>query len=335
MNHTEGISPAPVPRVGGRGILTLAHGARRYTNMAKVLAQSLRVHCAGIPRALITDSTDPSLNRLYDIQVPLKPEFGKGLQQKLYLDAYSPFDETLFIDSDCLVVRNVAGIWSYFDGIPVGVIGGPMRDGYWFGDIAAIRSRFGLESIPRFNSGMVYFDRSEKAAAVFSTAREIMRDYESLGFTPMRTGGKNDEPVLAVALALHGVTAVDDDGTTMRTPIGLRGPLTIDVLRGICHFNKDGTMVAPAIAHFCGWRSRAFHYRRETLKLQLAIHSPLSGRVISQLVNAVCNPPYAIVVATGGPAFKIMERRYKYKQSMRRRRPDSAEPSARPRGRRR
>jgi hypothetical protein len=30
-------------------------------------------------------------------------DYGSGVVQKLYLDRYSPFDETLFIDSDCLL----------------------------------------------------------------------------------------------------------------------------------------------------------------------------------------------------------------------------------------
>jgi hypothetical protein len=313
----------------GRGILTLAHGERRYITMAKVLAETLRMHCGHIPRALITDSADPALANLYDIRIPLQPEFGKGLQQKLYLDIYTPFEETLFIDSDCLVVRTVEGIWPLFAGTPVGVIGGPMRDGYWFGDIASIRSHFGLDSIPRFNSGMLYFDRGEETGKVFATAREIMRNYDTLGFTPMRGGGRNDEPVLAVALAIHGVSAIDDGGSTMRTPIGLRGPLSIDVLRGTCHFNKDGTQVEPAIAHFCGWRSRGFHYRREQVKLHLAAHSPLPTRLISHAVNAICNPPYAIGVAAFGPAFRLLEHRYKQRTAMRRRLMTQAESAPR------
>ena len=105
---------------------------------------------------------------------------------------------------------------------------------------------------------------------MFATARELMRRYAELGFRPLRGGGPNDEPVFAFALALHGVAGVDDGGVSSRTPIGIRGPLRLDVLRGGCRFNKQGVVVEPALVHFCGWRARGFHYRRERLKLRLA-----------------------------------------------------------------
>ena len=49
--------------------------------------------------------------------------------QKLHLDAYTPFDETLYIDADCLAVAPVAPLFALFADVPVGVVGGPIRDG--------------------------------------------------------------------------------------------------------------------------------------------------------------------------------------------------------------
>ena len=305
----------------GRGIVTLAHGHRRYIGMAKTLGRTLRLHCDHIPRAVITDADDPELDRLYHIRIPFRPELGTGMEQKLSLDRYSPFEQTLFIDSDCLVVRDIDTLWALFSDVPVGVIGSPMCDGYWFGDVAKICAHFHVASIPRFNSGLLYFDASDQAAALFASAREIMARYEELGFTPMLRGSRNDEPVLAFALAIHGVPGIQDGGVGMRTPIGLRGPLAIDVLRGYCRFNKDGALVEPAIAHFCGWRARAFHYRRERLKLALAARCSLPRPLISVAVNALADPPYRFGSVAGRPAFLWLERRIRQRQARRAGRP--------------
>jgi hypothetical protein len=296
------------PRIGGRGVLTLAHGSQRFINMAKLLGESLRWHAPHLRRAVVTDS-HRDLADVYDLCIPVDLSFGKGLLQKLHLDLYTPFDETLFVDSDCLVVGPIDPLWPLFSAVPVGVVGGPIRDEYWFGDVAVIRERLGVvEPVPHFNGGLIYLDSSPEARAVFGTARDLMSRYGELGFAPLRGGRPNDEPVLAFALALHGIGGVDDGGHSMRTPIGIRGPLRLDVLRGGSRFNKQGVVVEPTIVHFCGWRARGFHYRRERLKLRLANSTMLPPGFISRTVNAIANPPYTAVAALCRPPLRVAER---------------------------
>lgn len=112
MHDKDGVEWLP------RGILTLAYGAKRYVNMAKVLARSLMLY-NNDPRALVTDSNDPELRELYYILVPLNSIFGTGVRQKLHLDSYSPCEETLFIDSGCIVVRPISELWSFFSEVPL------------------------------------------------------------------------------------------------------------------------------------------------------------------------------------------------------------------------
>lgn len=272
---------------GTQGILTTAYGPSRYRDLAITLARSLDRHSPEIRRAVITDTVDARLDSLYAFRVPLVAERGRGLVQKLWLLEYSPFERTLFLDADCLVVRDVSFLWELFAGHPFAAVGARhATDGFWFGDIADRCRRFGLESIPVFNGGLYYFERCDAATEVAADARALADRYDEFGFIRMGNGSINDEVVLSLAIARNpGGSLVDDDGRAMRTPLDIRGPLTIDVLRGSGSFVKGQHRVEPAVIHFCGPWAERFYYRRERLKLTMVARGVPPG-IAGPMVNA-------------------------------------------------
>lgn len=76
--------------MASRGVLTMAFGPARYIEMAKTLGRSLQLHSPDTPRAVVTDSSDRELAHLFTSVVPLRPERGSGVAQKLALYEYSP-----------------------------------------------------------------------------------------------------------------------------------------------------------------------------------------------------------------------------------------------------
>src|SRR5580700_7201229 len=106
-----------------RGIITLAYGHERFIEQARSLAHSLQLHAPRLPRTLITDSTNLEIRRQFTGVISYRPEYGSGMRQKLFLDLYSPYDQTLFIDSDCLALGNLESFWSAFAGKYFGVPG--------------------------------------------------------------------------------------------------------------------------------------------------------------------------------------------------------------------
>lgn len=276
-----------------RGILTMALG-RRHRRLARNLAWSLDLHAPGLPRAVITDEHTPALSRCFEYLVNLRPGAGGPLAEVFHLDSYSPFAETLFIDADSLVVGSLDGVWALTRHAPFGVIGHQMTSGRWYGDVVEMAATVGAESLPVFNGGLYYFDDSPVARSVFASGRELMGRYEELGL-PDHSLGHSDEPIVAMALAKHGIEALDDGGNAMRTPIGIRGELDVDVLRGYCSFDKAGQRVTPRVMHFAGSWTRGFRYRRETLKLALNRALPfVPPTTVSLLVNTATNVPYEV-----------------------------------------
>ena len=139
-----------------RGIITLAYGHERFIEQARSLGHSLELHAPQLPRTLITDSDNPEVHRQFTEVIPYRPEYGTGVRQKLFLDQYSPYEQTLFIDSDCLVLGNLDSFWSAFAGQYFGVPGfrylqKGSTDPYF--DVDYVLDKLNLTSIPKFNGG--------------------------------------------------------------------------------------------------------------------------------------------------------------------------------------
>jgi hypothetical protein len=259
-----------------RGIITIALGTETYLRMAKDLALSARKHCGTTPRAVVTDSSDAELAALFDIVIPVDTSLGDPLFQKLCLDKYSPFDETLFIDCDSLIVGDVDFIWRACEGRSSTFVGQKQTTGSWYGaDVATICKACHVEWLGTLNSGMIYFRSGEAASKMFDSGRRAQRRCRELGFDLFRGNTYSDEIGFSIAFGEHAVEPLDDpDGLTMRTPIGIEGKMQIDVLRGYCRFVKRGQPVAPTVVHFATWQFHPTYYR-ERAKLRLYYKSPL------------------------------------------------------------
>lgn len=279
-----------------RGIITIAQGKQQYIDMAKKLAISLNYSNPGLKKALATDSKDPELKELYDEIIPTDNSLGIGIIQKLYMYDYSPFDETIFIDVDCLVVKNIDFLWKLFSGNNVGVMGRKVFDGELFGvPVKQLGEKLGLSYIPAFNGGTYYFKKNPRAKAVYDKAKELVSRYDELGIARHR-GNINEEPLMSIALGLFNEEPVNDDGMGMYTPVGQSGVFKMDVLKGYCEFYKYGKKVTPAIMHFGLGHTQAFHYKREVLKLDLVYYKKIPAGLVSASVNFLYNPLYVAYV---------------------------------------
>ncbi|MGF7078016.1 hypothetical protein [Mucilaginibacter sp. UYCu711] len=279
------------------GIITIAAGDKRYIDMANLLALSLIKNNPDIPRAVISDAPEEKFTGFFDTYIPYEPSYGKGLSQKLFLDQYTPFKETIFIDADCLVIKPLKKLIDLCQPNSFAVLGDELLStGEWYMDIAKMCTQFNIRSVPLFNGGLYYFKKNSVTKSIYNSAREMSTNYTQLGFKKMNTS-INEEPLISVAMAMHGVGLVNDYGTGMRTPIGIDGPLKVDVLLQYCFFVKVGVEVEPAILHFSGSYTNAFHYKRECLKLKIAGHFPfISNKIISFSINMLCNTLYALLV---------------------------------------
>jgi hypothetical protein len=134
-------------------------------------------------------------------------------------------------------------------------------------DLDFLLQHLSIKHLPKFNGGIYCFERSPASAAFFDTARALLNRAKELRFKDFRGDGPNDESIYATAMALHGLTLTDMSPGGMWTPIAASTPIEIDVLRGVCRFNKRGVPVQPDIIHFATW-TESFLYLRECRKLE-------------------------------------------------------------------
>lgn len=240
------------------GFLTLAFGRPFYREMASALVRSARKRGLTLPFAVVTDSRDKAFLRQFDVVVPYRKELGRGVVQKLHLDAYAPFDKTIFVDADCLFFRSadeVAAGYSSRDGFVMRGTGYVTHGMPYYAvcDTDAFLDALHIVRLPLFNSGLFSFDRSARSTRVFDTARALYADRAKYCFKEFKEAPLNDEPTLAAAMELCGEALVHEDGS---------------VLAVMSDDARELGEVRAAVVHFNIFRQDSFVYARERYRLR-------------------------------------------------------------------
>lgn len=259
------------------GIITMAFGAQRYLDQAMALARSVRRHMPGHPICLVTDK--PLETPLFDDVVIMDPIGVPGTVLKTLIYDYSPYDETLFIDSDCILVRDVSDhiermrAWEFTP-----VCNSYLEDGdsdLWLEDVGAALRRAGGTRFPKFNGGVYFFRKSAHAREVFERARDLLEVRADYGVLDFDAAGPGEETLIGLALVQMGAGPLyDDDFGLMRTPLNSEGAIIVDPLRGRSRMRKNGRQMSPAIMHFCG--AYAHHPSYRIARQELERDAPLN-----------------------------------------------------------
>jgi len=267
-----------------------------YFDMAVTLAMSLRMTNPHLPLAVITDREQSVLNDFYDFVILHRDDCGDGFVEKMYVNKYTPFRRTLYIDSDMLVIKDIKLFWDDLDGTPFTCLARKvMTEGYWYGDVAEHCKVFGLEEFTTLNAGLMYFEKSDSCDRLLEDSLAMVPDYDRLGLKRNRDLIA-DEPLLAIVMDRMGLPLYEDGQKFMASPMDCSW-FKVESLQGACSFETDGVLYSPAIVHFSAGYWDYFHYKRERAKIRLATRCPFLGRGFTTgLVNLSWNTAYVIQV---------------------------------------
>ena len=234
------------------GILTLA--TQDDYLKAIGLALSLKVSNPGVPLAVACNPPHlkPLLAPHFDFVIDQLPDV-KGFAQKVYLDHYTPFDRTLFLDSDIFVFKPVAPFIQAWGDVPYVATGRYVTGGYSpfrFDRDALLKQRGWKQLVCIDGAGHAYFCKPE-CQAVFDRAREITANYKEIAGDIKYA----DEDVMNIVMTEFNVAPPSRHLFFSRYLSAKKGTLDMDASLGKCYFVQAGSTLKgqpyePCIMHF-------------------------------------------------------------------------------------
>lgn len=256
------------------GILTLATNSDYLKAIG--LALSLRVSNPGVQIAV---ACQPSVRTMllpyFDYVVDQDLTF-KGFEQKVNLDRYSPFDETLFFDSDILVFRPVRPFLEKWGAGEYVACGSYVTEGFSvFGmDRARLKSTLNKDKIVKVEGAGHGFFRKPACLKFFDKAREVTKNYKAyVGDIKYA-----DEDAISITMTMMDLPPTPHLDFFSRHLSAKKGTLEMDATKGLCKFMAVNTSLyfEPCMMHFAANEAPIF-YTRQLWKLFKHFGVPTRG----------------------------------------------------------
>ena len=195
-----------------KGFVTVATGNTMYYIMARNLLLSYRHFATDpLPFAIICDRTNRYTDCFDDVILLRDPT--RSYNDKLLLPSLVPYDQTIFVDADCLAYRDLNDMWKIFEGAPAfGVLGRQLpldSENGWFkkSDIGDLSDK--IKFCITLHGGAYYIDRNGAGLSDFigtvAYVHEHFFDYKFRLFIKPA-----DEPIFALACAVLGYAPADN-----------------------------------------------------------------------------------------------------------------------------
>jgi hypothetical protein len=219
-----------------RIVYTLAMGGDKFQRCALGLGRSLRLIGDTTYRVVVTDKPDYPWKPAFDEVLPITEERQWIFLMKLTALERTDADQVLFIDADSLVFRRLDPIFDYCQGKGLTIQGQQISQGEWYGPVDQHLKNYGVESMPQFNGGLIYYERTAQSQELIQRCWQMAR--EDVRFREGRDDGLvPDEPIISLAMAQTGLGYLaSDEMDFSNTAVGLIGPLHMDVLTNTCEF---------------------------------------------------------------------------------------------------
>ncbi len=255
------------------GILTLAT-PNDYLK-AIGLALSVRVSNPGVQIAVACPAkARPLLEPYFDHVIEERPGL-RGFVHKVYLDKYSPFEETMFFDSDVLVFKPLQPYVDAWRKHAYTAAGKMMSDG---------KSSFGMdraemcrqldksELVVIDGAGHAYF-RKPDCFVIFDAARDVTaRHHEIMGPIPYA-----DEDIMDYVMTKYDLPPMPLPDFFSRYRSAVPGTVRLDPGRGQCEFvfRDTGEVMHPCMMHFAANEAPAvYHWKLYKLFKQFDVPAP-------------------------------------------------------------
>ena len=194
-----------------KGFVTVATGSESYYILAYNLLLSYRYQSKSpMPFGILCDRHNVWTEAFDEVVIIDNP--ANSFADKLRILDLSPFDETIFVDADCLAYRDLNGLWEFFSDSPdVGLLGrsfpAESEYGWWKAEnLGELRDFVEFKNVCQ---GGVYFVRNngKDLPAIKETCQFIANHYLDYHFSIFEDVPE-DETILCLAAAVHHIVPV-------------------------------------------------------------------------------------------------------------------------------
>lgn len=263
----------------------MAYGPRKFFEMAVNLALSIKLNDPARPITLLyKDKSElpEGAAQHFDHCAPFENlERYPGVTIKIGIYEPSPYEETLYVDADCLIVkRDMDRHWAKY-GAEDFMISGDIerRDETKSGHAQKIMNAVDIDYYIHMNAGVIFFRKSPRAEKVFEDARNMLdaRHPDLLDERVRRGDGLSDQTFFAAAMARNKVMPISytaEEGTIMATTWQAKD-VVFDVENGVGKLKKPTgfrllnrfwakgwVQHETSVAHFIEMKPRAIYQRQ-------------------------------------------------------------------------
>lgn len=257
-----------------RGFITIATGSEMYFQLAKNLLLSYKLFCdSPVPFAILCDKEN-EYTALFDKAI-LFQKTGHAYFDKFELLKLAPYDETIFIDADCLAYGNLNEFWDYFGDAPDFSAAGTNYP------IDSHQGLFRKEEVmeyadrvhwkPDIHGGLYYIRRGALCDAIYTDCQNIVSHYQDFRW-PDYCAPYADEPVLCLAMAANGVRTLEADPQNYGIPWEVT-QMEVDIFTGKCTYATQWHPLVPQgrMIHWSVRYCKKPLYRFEAEKVHLMV----------------------------------------------------------------
>ncbi|MBO4848173.1 MAG: hypothetical protein J5586_03370 [Clostridia bacterium] len=285
-----------------RGFVTIATGNELYYKIANNLLCSYRMNAGKYPFAVICDRKN-EYTEAFD-KVILMDHPSNSYMDKLRLYEFIPFEETIFIDADCLVYGNIDEWWELFETAgDFSVFGYAIEDmdtkHGWFHPKGMKEFADRISFVPTYNGGLYYLRNTEKCAEVFRIAQycaDHYYDYEFAGFSKPA-----DEPVLALGMAVCGCRPLNKQELLFAPK---PKDVTVDIVKGIA--KRRGDPHNFSLLHWSNYCTRKSLYKFEIGRMKAFLGK--SSRISRFLFKTKIAKAYLWIYDLGAISYRVLRK---------------------------
>lgn len=254
-----------------RGFITVASGSEEYYRLARNLLHSYHHFCKDpVPFAVLTDEVNQWTSEFDDV-ILFRNGATNSYLDKLSLGAYLPYDETIFIDADCLAFGDLNRLFDDFrDADDFSCFGRvlPLEDKTgWFEyeNLGDLKEK--VSYVVGLHGGIYYMRKGETCDRVFRDAKAFVPDYPKYRFKG-KFATPGDEPLVALSMAVNGCRPIPFVPEAICCYWEHPESMDIDITQGIARVKREPCHNVDLV-HWGTRFTRKLEYQKQLALLEI------------------------------------------------------------------